>query len=156
MRHFDIINDISDYADWFEDKAGNKYPLKRYYLNRIDLERRIEYGNKETNAFPTLEELVKNGTLTYKTAYKEAAVNYKCYPSKISVKEVIRKFKKLGYNVTKEAIEHNFRAYLADAKSGYRDEVNGYHLFTPCRHNRLSFRLSTLNKNCDWQKTYTC
>lgn len=57
--------------------------------------------------------------------------------------------------VIEDAIKHNFNAYLMDMKSGFRDEINGYHLFTPCCHNPLSFRLTTLNKNCDWQTTYT-
>lgn len=156
MKKFQIISDTTDYADWFEDKNGTKYNIKRYYTNRIDLENQIEYDFEETSDYPTLEELTNNGTLTYKTAYNEAEVYYKCSPYRISVKEVIKKFKKQGYNVTREAIEHNFNAYLMDMKSGYRDEENGYHLFTPCRHNNLSFRLSTLNKNCDWQTTYTC
>lgn len=156
MKKFQIISDTTDYADWFEDKNGTKYNMKRYYTNRIDLENQIEYEFEETSEFPTLEELTKNGILVYKTAYENAEVSYKCCPYRISVNEVIKKFKKQGYNVTREAIEHNFNAYLMDMKSGYRDEENGYHLFTPCRHNNLSFRLTTLNKNCDWQTTYTC
>lgn len=66
-------------------------------------------------------------------------------------------FKDNGYNVSKEAIEHNFDAWLDDMKSGYRDEAKGYHLFSPCGCNPLSMRLSTLHKLCDdWQQTYTC
>lgn len=156
MKPLEIITDTENFEYWFEDKNGTKYNIPRWYQNRIDLKNQLIYDYKETDNVPTLNELTEAGELSIKYGYKEAAVNYKCYPSKISVNEVIKKFKKQGYNVTKEAIEHNFRAYLADAKSGYRDEKNGYHLFTPCRHNRLSFRLSTLNKNCDWQITYTC
>lgn len=64
-------------------------------------------------------------------------------------------FKKNGYNVTREAIKHNLAAWLCDMKSGYRDEVNGYHLFSPCGCNPLSFRLTTLHELCDdWQETY--
>ena len=66
-------------------------------------------------------------------------------------------FKDNGYNVSREAIEHNFNAWLDDMKSAYRDEANGYHLFSPCGCNQLSMRLSTLHKLCDdWQQTYTC
>ena len=39
-------------------------------------------------------------------------------------------------------------------KSGYRDEKNGYHLFTPCGCNPLSFRVSSLEPELDWQITY--
>lgn len=60
-----------------------------------------------------------------------------------------------GYNVTEEAILHQINAWRCDMKSGYRDEENGYHLFTPCGCNPLSIRLSTLNHLCkDWQHTY--
>jgi hypothetical protein len=66
-------------------------------------------------------------------------------------------FRDNGYNVSREAIEHNFNSWLGDMKSGYRDDINGYHLFSPCGCNPLSMRLSTLHKLCDdWQQTYTC
>lgn len=78
------------------------------------------------------------------------------YSKRFSIRKVIAEFKEHGFNVTKEAIYHNYYAWLADEKSGYRDEVNGYHLFTPCGCNPLSFRLSTLSEKCDWQTTYCC
>lgn len=156
MEKINIITDTTDFEYWFEDTNGRKLNIKRYYLNRIDLDNLVQYQNEETKKFPTLQRLVEEKKLFYKTAYKEAEVRYKRFMSKISVDTVIKKFKKQGFNVTKEAIEHNFNAYLLGGKSGYRDEKNGYHLFTPCFLNPLSFRLSTLNKNCDWQTTYIC
>lgn len=70
---------------------------------------------------------------------------------------IIRKFKKNGFNVTKEAIMYNWNAWNWDMKSGYRDEENGYHLFTPCGHNPFSLRATTLEECCkEWQKTYEC
>jgi len=71
--------------------------------------------------------------------------------------EIMRKFKKAGFNVTKEAILHNYDAWCLDMKSGYRDEENGYHLFSPCGCNPFDLRASTLEECCaDWQTTYKC
>lgn len=57
--------------------------------------------------------------------------------------------------VTLDAIMHNYAAWKADFKSGYRGE--GFHLFTPCGCNDLSFRATTLDPSCDdWQQTYMC
>lgn len=71
--------------------------------------------------------------------------------------EVMRKFKRAGFNVTKEAILHNYDAWCWGMKSGYRDEENGYHLFSPCGCNPFDLRVSTLEECCaDWQTTYKC
>lgn len=57
--------------------------------------------------------------------------------------------------VTLDAIMHNYAAWKADFKSGYRGE--DFHLFTPCGCNDLSFRATTLDPSCDdWQTTYMC
>ncbi len=90
----------------------------------------------------------------------EETLNYNLdvYPDEISdidVEEVQDFFARHGYNVTEDAIRHNFEAWKEDFKSGYRDEKNGYHLFTPCGCNPLAFRLSTLDEDYeDWQETY--
>jgi hypothetical protein len=75
-----------------------------------------------------------------------------CYKD-FDVKEVIKEFKSNGFNVTEEAIIHNFEAWKSDYKSGYKDERNGYFLFTPCGCNELSFNATELI-NKDWQETY--
>lgn len=73
------------------------------------------------------------------------------------VKAIIAEFEEAGYKVTKKAIMHNYCAWLDDMKSGYRDEKNGYHLFSPCGCNPFILRLSTLHPLCDdWQITYEC
>lgn len=64
-------------------------------------------------------------------------------------------FYKHGFDVTLEAIAHNYEAWCRDLKSGYLDEENRYHLFTPCGCNMLSFRASEYVGK-DWQTTYTC
>lgn len=71
------------------------------------------------------------------------------------IKEIIAEFEEAGHNVTKKAIMHNYCAWLDDFKSGYRDEKNGYHLFSPCGHNPFQLCLTTLHPLCeDWQTTY--
>lgn len=72
------------------------------------------------------------------------------------IETIIKKFHKQGFNVTKESIMHNYNAWCADMKSGYRDERNGYHLFSPCGCNPLQFRVTSINPKCDWQETYAC
>ena len=68
---------------------------------------------------------------------------------------IVQEFKEHGFNVTMDAVMHNFAAWNADYKSGYRGE--DYHLFTPCGCNPLSFRATTLHPSCqDWQITYMC
>ena len=68
---------------------------------------------------------------------------------------IIAEFEESGFKVTKAAILHNYYAWSADRKSGYRDEKNGYHLFTPCGCNPFSLSATTLHDLCkDWQTTY--
>ena len=69
------------------------------------------------------------------------------------IEDVIDEFEVNGFNVTKEAIMHNFNAWKDDCKSGYKDEINGYFLFTPCGCNALRFDALELT-GADWQKTY--
>ena len=72
-------------------------------------------------------------------------------------KDIQKEFAGNGFNVTIHALKHNYQAWLCDMKSGYRDEKNNYHLFSPCGCNPLSFRASTLHHQCkDWQQTYEC
>lgn len=91
----------------------------------------------------------------YRDIYPEA---FTCpEQERLEIDRIESFFRDNGYNVPREAIEHNFDAWLDDTKSGYRDETNGYHLFSPCGCNPLSMRLSTLHNLCDdWQQTYTC
>lgn len=76
--------------------------------------------------------------------------------SKKKVKELCDEFREHGFNVMPVAIMHNYGAWLSDRKSGYRDEENGYHLFSPCGCNELRFSATTLDDRMDWQDTYTC
>ena len=77
--------------------------------------------------------------------------------SKPMIRKIVSDFKKHGFNVTSRAILHNFNAWYGDMKSGYRDEKNGYHLFTPCGCNPFSLSATTLEDFCkSWQTSYIC
>lgn len=77
------------------------------------------------------------------------------YMDEKKIQSIIKKFAKKGFNVTKDAILHNYSAWRGDLKSGYRDEKNGYHLFSPCGCNPFSLHATTLHDSCsDWQTTY--
>jgi hypothetical protein len=135
------------------------------YDSKVDIENLkfisiADEGYKDCT-LPTLNELYANGTLTKEGTCieREHRVDFRNMSSlnDSDINLIIAKFKENGFNVTKEAIQHNFEAWRYDMKSGYRDEVNNYHLFSPCGCNPLSFRVTTLHKQCeDWQTTYTC
>ena len=73
------------------------------------------------------------------------------------IAKIIAEFDGAGFKVTKDAILHNYSAWLGCMKSGYRDEENGYHLFSPCGGNPFSLSATTLHELCsDWQITYYC
>ena len=76
--------------------------------------------------------------------------------SSARVRKIIKEFKEHGFNVSEDAVRHNFDAWSRDLKSGYRDENGGYFLFTPCGHNPFSLNATTLCDKVDWQETYTC
>lgn len=80
------------------------------------------------------------------------AKNYN-HHEEFNLEEVIKEFKANGFNVTEEAIMHNFEAWKGDFKSGFKDVENGYFLFTPCGCNTLCFVACELTE-VDWQETY--
>jgi hypothetical protein len=135
------------------------------YDSKVDIENLkfisiADEGYKDCT-LPTLNELYANGILIKEGTCieREYRVDFRNMTSlnDSDINLIIAKFKENGFNVTKEAIRHNFEAWRYDEKSGYRDEVNNYHLFSPCGCNPLSFRATTLHKQCeDWQTTYTC
>lgn len=155
MKKIELNKDINDVQHWFETQDGKKLFLPYYYGIHVDLVK-MEYTYDESD-LPTLNDLCSKKILVVKRPYKEGKVSYQHYPLTINVQSIINKFKKQGFNVTEKAILHNFYAWRCDFKSGYRDEENGYHLFSPCGCNPLSFRVSSLHKACkDWQTTYIC
>lgn len=117
----------------------------------------------EDSNLPIMEDLVEQGIVKVVSCIERTFDIDDVYQNRFRVKNlsekkiqsIINKFKKNGFNVTKEAIMHNFSCWMGDLKSGYRDEKNNYHLFSPCGCNPLSFRATTLHPKCeDWQTTY--
>ena len=72
------------------------------------------------------------------------------------VKEICKEFKENGFDVTEHAVLTNFANWKSGYKCGYRDDANGYHLFTPCGLNPFSLTATTLFDGADWQDTYWC
>ena len=107
--------------------------------------------------FTTLNRLKREGNGTEVKCYEEYQVflgeNPKMDDKQIA--KIIAEFEDAGFKVTEKAIFHNFYAWTGSFKSGYRDEENGYHLFTPCGGNPFSLSATTLHELCsDWQTTY--
>ena len=154
------------YDIWFETKDGC---LVGYLFHGLRYDSKVEITNDVINIIneddkgfqesklPDLAELVREGEIMAKYTYNEFTIKYKrgTYLYDKQIARIIKKFKKNGFNVTAEAIKHNYEAYRIDHKSGYRDEVNGYHLFSPCGCNDLSFCATDLcEQSDDWQVTY--
>lgn len=140
---------------WWSYKRKKLY-IPRYYGIRIDWKNK-RYTFDDVKEYPTINDLIAKGK-KIKCCYPYKECNSTLYKGcRFNPQSVVNFFKRKGYNVTIDAIEHNYNAWLNDYKSGYRDEVNGYHLFTPCGCNPLQFRLTTLHKSADeWQETYVC
>jgi hypothetical protein len=133
------------------------------YNCKVDLENKkyiesYDEGYAEST-LPTFNVLYANGTMGKEGTCIEKEYDYFTNKETLSeqdIDDILREFKENGFNITKEAILHNYDAWLCDEKSGYRDEENNYHLFSPCGCNPLSFRARSLHKQCeDWQETYT-
>ena len=87
--------------------------------------------------------------------YVVGCENCDCGTATFNVAEVQAAFFSNGFNVTSDAVMHNFQAWSKDYKSGYLDEANGYFLFTPCGCNKLRFTAEKINGE-DYQHTYEC
>ncbi|MBQ8713109.1 MAG: hypothetical protein IJ551_09880 [Prevotella sp.] len=148
-------------SHWFVIE-GKEYFLPWNWENKVNLQT-MQYVKSHTDEWktcdwPTLNQLrgsgvdVRNGF-----PYREYDINLPdvrvLTPEKAH--DIVEEFKANGFNVTLDAIMHNYAAWNADFKSGYRGE--DFHLFTPCGCNPLSFRATTLEPSCeDWQTTYMC
>ena len=146
-------------------KLGNVvFPLNLNYINyesRINLDNKTYCKYSNNSAFPTINELVRTKEIEEHRYAQEYCVNvedrFVGKLTKEQLNDIVEKFQKHGFNVTKQAIIHNYAAYMGGMKSGYLDKENGYHLFTPCSLNPLSFRACQVNKHFEeWQTTYCC
>ena len=133
--------------------------IKENTEDKCETVKHYDEGYNESE-LPTFNDLYANGTMKKEGTCIENEYDYttkKWSLSKSDIESIMLEFKENGFNITREALEHNYNAWCRDEKSGYRDEVNNYHLFSPCGCNPLSFRATTLHEKCaDWQHTYTC
>lgn len=153
MRQVNILTDTSNVEYWFEIN-GLKLEIPYVFDSCLDLANMAIYKPFETTKFPTIESLIKKGVGAFKFGYAEHSFTYAEEDPKVNTDEVIKFFKSVGYNVTEAAILHNYIAWKQGFKSGFLDEQNGYHLFTPCGGNLLRFTLTSLCPAADWQTTY--
>lgn len=114
-------------------------------------------GYKESS-LPTMNELVDKNLVKEVSCVVKYEINFPPSVHKLKKKDfesIMAEFRENGFNVTMKALIHNYQCWLGDLKSGFRDNQNKYHLFTPCGCNPLSFSASTLHWKCrDWQTTY--
>ena len=150
-------------------ETGEPVYIKNIYDSRVDLQGRRVFlpGEHAGLEYPTVNNLLADGVLEEQTVYHETDVVLEEFHSCREadehalpftgehVREVIRRFAEAGFKVSRQAIIHNFKAWYADLKSGYRDDKGGYYLATPCGCNPLSFWATSLEEETKaWQQTY--
>lgn len=118
-----------------------------------------EYAESE---WPTANDLVAAGVVKEWHPYREADLwdaeknGFMHSNGRPSIRKIKEFFRNAGFEISTEAIMHNYRAWRADRKSGYIDEANGIHVFSPCGCNPFNLHVTELNGLCeDWQTTYT-
>lgn len=153
------LNDgrIIDRTNLRYDKPFNLETGEIYEGDDMQLTGKNGLPDDAPEGFTTLNNLnaQKLGHEVY--CYDEYNINLGNNPSMgdKDIDAIIAEFEEAGFKVTKAAILHNYYAWTADCKSGYRDNANGYHLFTPCGCNPFSLTATTLHELCsDWQTTY--
>lgn len=157
---------LTDGRYFIHAQSGTPLYLPIWYGHRLDLKNMLVTGSRDEiplrPEFPDVNQLVKEGYLLEATIYRYHDIDPDAFRDRDHcppltgkwIRKFIQEFKEHGFNVTRDAIIHNFSCWMGDLKSGYRDEKNGYHLFTPCGCNPLSFRVSSLEPELDWQITY--
>lgn len=150
---YDYILDLEngtfdpDKTAWIDEEGYEKTLNGLHKLGKAKEVKCYDYCDYDEEIYPN--ELVKNIDEIDEEEYFDIL--------RKKAKEIKKFFSDNGYKVTTDAIMHQLDSWMNDYKSGYRDEANGYHLFSPCGCNTLSVRLSTLNDRCsDWQTTYYC
>lgn len=157
MKNLEVLQSTEGKEYWFEVK-GLKLQIPYHFDAYLDLAHMKYYAPFEEpeGAAIKVDLLVANGLGAFKFGYEIHNFRYKSENPKVDVNKVIEFFKEKGFNVTKTAIQHNYEAWQRGFKSGFLDEKNGYHLFTPCGANPLRFTLTSLCSVTDWQTTYEC
>ena len=93
----------------------------------------------------------KDGDVLY--VYPQGMYSKDKQEAELNVAEVQAAFFSNGFNVTDEAVMHNYDAWCSEKKSGYLDDERDYFLFTPCGSNQLRFSAERINGE-DYQRTY--
>lgn len=157
---------LTDGRYFIHAQSGTPLFLPIWYGHRLDLKNMLITESREEiplrPELPDLNQLVKEGYILEATIYRSHDISPAAFRNRHNcppltgkwIRQFIQEFKEHGFNVTRDAIIHNFSCWMGDLKSGYRDEKNGYHLFTPCGCNPLSLRATSLEKELDWQTTY--
>lgn len=159
MRKFNYLR-TPNYQTFLLPNGKMVDVYKVLYSSKVDLDNGkyipTTSENFNTSTLPTFNDLVRDGIVKVISCVEHFDIDFDDdvnYLTEEDMLDVQKRFKDNGYNVSLKAIKHNYEAWLGDFKSGYRG--NGYHLFTPCGCNPLSFRATTLHKKCkDWQTTY--
>lgn len=112
---------------------------------------RNEESEHATSTLPSINELVANGTLELINEIEELDITSDDVDLH-DFQAVVAYAKERGFNIEREALEHNFKCWEMDYKSGYRGKE--CHVFTPCGCNPLSYGISKLDDRVDWQTTY--
>ena len=143
---------------------GGGFSLRFNY--KIDMKNKtvIEPSDPKfkTSKCPDLNKLIDMGIIKEWFPYREASIwdakkqGYIYCDGKLNVEKIQAYFKEQGFTLSKEAIMHNYNAWRLDLKSGFRDEANNVHLFSPCGCNPFNLHVTELCDMCDWQTTYTC
>lgn len=166
MKKLEFILEKSDRCFIFPNgKIIHLFPYT--YGAKIDLENETYISHDsgeefENSTLPTINDLVEQGILIEASCIeKEHSIRFgvrKRVLTNNDIRNIIKEFAEHGLKVSRKAIMHNYECWLGDLKSGFRDDKNGTHLFTPCRHNPLQFHATSLgtHSSCDWQETYYC
>jgi hypothetical protein len=150
-----------DAEGWFQLSNGTKVFIPRNFFIRLDIPNQ-QWTVDEVEGLPTLNDLVAERKGQWVFPYEQLSYVDETIENRLSENvdnfnpQLVKKwFEERGFKVSIKAIKHNFDAWRFDYKSGFRDEKNGYHLFSPCGCNILSFHLTTLHPTAkEWQKTY--
>lgn len=166
MRKIITEKNFYEVTHYFESANGVKLYLPWDYSIKINLSdmtyTSITDEDYKECPYPTLNVLINNGDISeMKFPYTKIDCYLNDNESHSDIENIInfvqRYFQQFGYNVSREAIIHNYNAWKQDCKSGYLDKENGYHLFSPCGCNPLRFTLTSLHPTAaDWQITYCC
>ncbi|MBE6244239.1 MAG: hypothetical protein E7108_01790 [Bacteroidales bacterium] len=162
MKKLKVIEGKRDRYLEFTDDNGHKVKFEKMWdsdskINLVTLEY-CTIADKEykNSVWLTLAQLLNAGVVKEGSDLEECSfetdVCLEHYKGNLDIDAVLAYFKAHGYNVDRDAVTHNLRAWQDDMKSGYRGK--DYFLFTPCGCNRLRFDAMRLIAGCDWQYTY--